>query len=298
MNTKVSLAKRINFTKFGLMTKSIAEIIDIIRNGDMELHDSDCGSYTLRMITEAIRNEQDPQRQNEWKARFLPVITFNGIWNGSNICDYSSVTSLDFDLIATEDQYVRSIDVLKATPFILAVFRTFKPLRLKALILHDNADPARHSEMYEQLIDIFTEYGIDSSGKDLSRKTYLPWDKDIWVNPNCTPFHFIPSQVSFKPMPISKTITGKSKSPQSIINILNSSWSKNHPEYWQRGNRASSIFKCGCQFCEYGVPMDMAEDYFLNGGWISDDFTQEEIIKHVKGAYLHNNNRYGSKDFI
>lgn len=298
MNAKVTFANRVNYTKFGLIEKSVDEIIDIIRDGEMRLYDPICGEYSLKGITSAIRNQTDPKIQNEWKERFLPVVTFNGIWNGTKISTYSSITALDFDHITSDEQLAITLSVLNNSPCVLAIFRTFKPRRIKALIIHDNTDPARHKEMYEELIAKFGLYGMDESCKDLSRKTYLPWDEGIWVNPHCTPFHFAPNQTSVQPVPVLSAPKGKSKSPQSILNILNSSWRKNHPEYWQPGNRANSIFKCACQFCIYGVPQDMAEEYFLQGGWIADDLTEDEILKHIKGAYLHNKSQYGSKEFI
>ena len=298
MKIEISIANRVNFTKFGLAEKTVYEIIDIIRTGDLLLHDPEIGAYRLRDITQAIRNETDPTKQNELKARCIPVATFNGIWDGMKICNYSSVTALDFDHIATDEQFNLAVAKLMGTPFVLAVFRTFKQRRLKALVLHDNDKPESHQEMYQQLIDLFAGYGIDTCGKDLSRKTYLPWDDKIWVNPNCVPFHFVPSPAPAKTIPASKKPSGKTKSPQSIINILNSSWQKHHPEYWERGCRANSVFKCACQFCCYGVPQEMAEDYFLNGGWLADDFTEDEILKHVKGAYACNKGQFGSKDFV
>lgn len=296
MEKNITFVKRVNFTKFGLVEKTVDEIIEIIRSGNLKLHDSEYGEYNLKAITYAIRNEPDPKIQNELKARFLPAVTFNGIWDGSRICRYSNVTALDFDYIADDEHLSRTSAKLMNTPFVLAVFRTFKPRRIKALIMHDNTDPNLHKDLYGQLIEAFAGYGIDESGKDLSRKTYLPWDDTIWVNRNCVPYHFVPAPAKTVPSHI-KPI-GKAKSPQSIINILNSSWERNHPEYWQRGNRASSVFKCACQFCTYGVPQDMAEDYFVNGGWIADDFTEDEILKHVRGAYSCNKSLYGSKDFI
>ncbi len=297
MITKLSIASRLHNTKYGLIEKSIEEVIEIIRAGDLQLYDPDCGTYSLKKITDAIRNEPNTQRQNEWKARFVPIVFFNGIWDGASIVEYSNITALDFDFIDTDEQLTQTISELKNNPCVLAIFKTFKPKRIKALVLHDNIDPTKHKEMYEQLISLFGITLIDASCKDLSRKTYLPWDEDIWVNPNCTPYHFIPTAIMpHKPFYVKGV--GKTKSPQSIINILNSSWRKNHPEYWREGYRANSIFKCACQFCEYGVPQDMAEDYFLNGGWITDDFTADEVIKHVRGAYGCNKNNFGCKDFI
>ena len=294
----ISIANRLNWIKFGLEEKSVYDVLEMIQCGDIQLYDSEYGGYDLRKITEAIRNQPDPKIQNNWKARFLPVVFFNGIWDGTKINKYSCITALDFDHIHTDEELNNTIALLKSAPFVLAIFRTFKPMRIKALIMHNNTDPAKHTEMYEQITKLFGISLLDIGCKDLSRKTYLPWDEDIWVNHNCSKYQFIPGN-PLVTMQAKRTYQGtKSKSPQSIINILNSSWRKNHPEYWKEGNRAQSIFKCACEFCIYGVPQDMAEDYFLNGGWIANDFTADEAIKHVRGAYGCNKNNFGSKDFV
>lgn len=298
ITNNISIAKRLNYTKYGLEEKSISDVLQMIQRGDMQLYDSDFGCYNLRKITEAIRNQPDPKIQNEWKARFMPVVFFNGIWDGTKISSYSCITALDFDHIHTEEELNNTIALLKSAPFVLAIFRTFKPMRMKALVMHNNTDPTKHTEMYEQLTNIFGINLLDTGCKDLSRKTYLPWDEDIWVNPNCSKYQFVPDTTSILAQAKRIYQGTKSKSPQSIINILNSSWRKNHPEYWIEGNRAQSIFKCACEFCVYGVPQDMAEEYFLNGGWIASDFTADEVIKHVRGAYICNKNNYGSKDFV
>lgn len=299
MNNKIlTIAQKLTYTKYGLKEKPISDILQMIHCGDMLLFDSECGYYDLRKITEAIRNQPDPKIQNEWKARFLPVAFFNGIWDGAKISAYSCITALDFDNINTEEELNNTIASLKSAPFVLAIFRTFKPMRIKALIMHNNTDPAKHTEMYEQLTRLFGINLLDTGCKDLSRKTYLPWDEDIWVNHNCSKYQFVPNTPSVTAQAKMTYQGTKSKSPHSIINILDSSWRKNHPDYWKEGNRAQSIFKCACQFCEYGVPQDMAEDYFLNGGWIANDFTADEVIKHVRGAYGCNKNNFGSKDFV
>ncbi|MDE7436889.1 MAG: hypothetical protein K2M93_00240 [Muribaculaceae bacterium] len=298
INTTISIAKRLEYTKYGLADKSVYDVLGMIQRGDMILYDPECGEYDLKTITEAIRRQPDPEIQNEWKARFMPVVFFNGIWDGSKISKYSCITALDFDNIHSEEDLNNTLLLLKSSPFVLATFRTFKPKRIKALIMHDNPDPTLHKEMYAELINLFGTSGLDTSCSDLSRKTYLPWDDEIWINTNCTPYQFVSSH------PVVGTQTKmiykgkKQKSPYSIINILNSSWRKNHTEYWKEGQRARSVFKCACQFCEYGVPRDMAEDYFLTGGWEADDFTADEILKHVRGAYDYNKNRFGSKDFV
>ena len=55
---KISIAKKLDYTKYGLEEKSIYEVLEIIQRGDMQLYDSECGYYDLRKITEAIRNQR------------------------------------------------------------------------------------------------------------------------------------------------------------------------------------------------------------------------------------------------
>lgn len=291
----ITLAQRLNWTKFNLVQKDLTEILNIIKDGSYVLHDRQLGDYTLKDITEAIRNEADENKQNLWKVGYLPVVTFNGIWNGSRISNYSNVTALDFDHVHTQVESELIMNSLMNSACVVAVFRTFKRHRLKAIILHDNTDPLRHKDMYEKVMVHFGVNNLDESCKDLSRKNYLPWDEDLWVNPSPVPFHYVPTVqntvISSSVIPLTK----KAKSPHSIINIFNSSWGKNHPEYWQRGQRASSIFKCACQLCEYGVPQDMAEEYFIKK-WLDYDMEESEIIGHVNGAY--GSAKFDSKIFI
>lgn len=283
----ITLANRLNWTKNGLSHRSVYEILDIIRTGAYQLVDPEVGEYSLKDATKAIRTHPDANIQNFAKLKLLPVAMFNGIWDGAKITNYSEVTVLDFDYIYSQYESDTQMAKLQTMPCVLSVFRTFKPYRLKAVVLHDNQDPTRHKDMYEQLINMFDISLLDTTGKDLSRKTYLPWDETIWINPSPVPFHFDPTVQAIIVPAIndgqhSYDTTVSGKSPRSIINILNSSWRTKHPEYWQEGNRAVSIFKCACQFAEYGIPMDMAEEYFV-AKW--NDMAKYEILHHVRGAY-------------
>lgn len=93
--TQMTLLTRIAWCKYGFSNKSIDEIFEEIRTGDMLLNDTDLGRYTLRQITEAIRLETDCNKQNEWKTKYLPAATYNGVWDGNKISVYSCYTALD-----------------------------------------------------------------------------------------------------------------------------------------------------------------------------------------------------------
>ena len=162
---------------------------------------------------------------------------------------------------------------------------------LKALILHDNTDPDRHRDLYTQLLDKFNVAGKDSACKDMARRNYLSYDPDIWMNPNPVTFHYIPTvRAQGK---VIQPHAERKVSDKSIINIINSLWKKNNPEYWKEGNRAESIFKLACLMCKWGVDESLAIGYFTEG-WKSPTMSEEEILGHVRNAYRAEKNNFGT----
>lgn len=165
---------------------------------------------------------------------------------------------------------------------------------LKALILHDNTDPDRHRDLYTQLLDKFNVAGKDSACKDMARRNYLSYDPDIWMNPNPVTFHYIPTvRAQGK---VIQPHAERKVSDKSIINIINSLWKKNNPEYWKEGNRAESIFKLACLMCKWGVDESLAIGYFTEG-WKSPTMSEEEILGHVRNAYRAEKNNFGTLEF-
>lgn len=45
---KVTLTEKINWTKYNLTYPGLGDIIQMIRTGDMQLHDNEFGDYTLQ----------------------------------------------------------------------------------------------------------------------------------------------------------------------------------------------------------------------------------------------------------
>ena len=129
----------------------------------------------------------------------------------------------------------------------------------------------------------------------------LSWRKivclpDIWVNHNPVAFHYIPT---IKTQNNSKQYSCnniKSVSDKSIIRIMDSSWRKNHPEYWQEGNRANSIFKLACLMCKWGIDKDLVIEYFVDG-WKSQTMNEDEIMNHVINAYKAEADNFGTLQF-
>lgn len=294
---QTTLTEKVHWTKYNLTYPELGDIIQIIRTGNMRLHDNQIGTYTLKEAIAKIRSVDSCDIQ-KWKARLLPAVDYNGTFkelSSTGLISYSCITALDFDHIATPDEMRHLRNRLIITPCVGCVFTTPSGHGLKALVLHDNTDPVRHADLYEQLLDKFyVANRNDASCKDLARRHYLSYDPEIWVNPNPVPFHYNPN---VKPMKnIQSGHNGKSVSDQSIISIMNSVWKKNKPEYWKIGNRANSIFKLACLMCKWGVDENLSVTYFIDG-WADDTMSEEEILSHVHRAYETEKSNFGTLDF-
>ena len=295
---KITYQKKIHWTKYNLSYPNLIDIIQGIRMGNITLHDNEFGAYTLKQAIEHIRSV-NPSDMPKWEARLLPAVAYNGTFkelNNTGLIDYSSVTALDFDHIATSDDMACLRNRLAITPCVLSVFVTPSGRGLKALVWHDNTDPNKHGDLYEQLLTKFYVANRNDTGcKDLARRNYLSYDPYIWTNPKPVQFHYIPS---IKPKVNSlSTHIGKGLSGQSIISIMNSVWKKNNPEYWEEGNRATSIFKLACLMCKWGVDQNLASEYFIDG-WESDSMSEKEIQSHVDNGYKAEEMNFGTLNFI
>lgn len=250
MDNYITLAHRINHTRYNLSYPTLSRVTDMIRDGNMVLCDSQYGKYTLAQAIEHIRKQPENEMQY-WKARLLPAVAYNGTFSeidSTHLISYSNVTAMDFDHIGTQAEMTDLRNWLIRTPCVLCVFVTPGGRGLKALILHDNTDPDRHRDLYAQLLDKFNVASKDNACKDMARRNYLSYDPNIWMNPNPVPFHYIPTvRAQGK---VIQPHAERKVSDKSIINIINSLWKKNNPEYWKEGNRAESIFKLACLMCK------------------------------------------------
>ena len=303
----VTVIQRIYFTKSNMAYVPVEKVIDIMRKGYFTLHDNEFGDYTLKEAIESIKTLNTHAEQQQWKARLLPAVAYNGVFsevNNKGLTCYSNITAMDFDDIHNYDEMYHLGKRLVITPCVYSVFVTPSGGRLKALVLHDNTNPNNHRDLYEQLLAKFNISNPDTSCRDLARRNYLSYDPNIWVNPNPVPYHYVPT---IKPIIQVQQVrqaqpqnhyaqTGKKISDRSIISIMNSDCKKNHPEYWQEGHRACSIFKLACLFCKWGVEEDLALEYFIKD-WESETMTEDEITGHVTNAYKTEKDNFGTVDF-
>lgn len=312
MNYNVSYSNIIYETKRGdVHPTRLKDIITRIRKGN-ELLSTRMGNLTLAEATEMIRNTPDHERQNYLKEHLMPVVFYNGVFEqGTNngLVTYSNVTALDFDNISSQDESDRVWNILQTKQSVIAIFHTFKPYRLKALVAHDNIDATRHKDMYKAMMSDFGLQLLDPKCSDLSRRNFLVYDPNIIVRTkldNFIPYHFEPAKqsqsevVAEAPTKVetckSNSYSGKALSPRSTISILMNHWRNGNPEYWVAGNRSNSIFLCAVQLCRYGVPKDITEERFLQS-WLPTGISGEEIRKQIDGAYKKEHDNFGKYPF-
>ena len=299
----ISVTTRI-FHPDQLLNMSLDDVLRVIKTGNFY-------GYDLIGITRKIQSYTDHDKQNELKYWNLPVALYNGTFSyksGSNITDYSSYTALDFDKFTSEEELQRIGRRLVITPCVYAVFRTASGRGLKAIVVHDSNDPKNHEELFEQLLVKFNLPYTDSSVSDLSRGNYINYDPNLWINPNCVPYHFehdpnykpkkkdsshngLMADVRLLRWALSVTTVYKSKSDESVIAILNSVWRKK-PELWKNGNRANAIFQGASQLCQAGVEIDKTIDYMIKS-YLPLGMNEDEIRYQAIRGYQNNLENYG-----
>ena len=310
MRDYFTFIKRANYTKFGFYNMKVDEVMNYIKNGNLLLFDKEIRQYTLQHITEFIRLAKTKKQVQERKLKYLPAVAFNGLFMDGNLTNdglivYSEFTALDFDNFSTQQGMMDIYSRLKATPCVYAVFITPSGKGLKAIIRHDNQDPKKHYNLYQQLLRKFQidQATNDTSCSDLRRLSYLVYDPNIYVNKNAKPYHFeYDPTIASGPFPqFSPGFLTTPTLPQgatnyisdiSIMNILKYRCHQNHPEYFVEGNRRNGVFWFGTQCGKAGVDYQKGLEYTIKvytGNDITytsgNEMPEKEIAENFKSGY-------------
>ncbi len=277
----------------------IDDIYSIVRHPDM------------KAFTDAVRMETNKEDRN-FRKSCLPYITVNGVFserNENSLMEYSGITCLDFDHIPYEelDSYWDNLCKWKYT---YMMFRSPSGDGIKLLVRHGNTDPALHTNMYEQLVRMFRDSFscpyIDTSVKDISRATYLPYDSNCFLNKNAERLAFV-----YDPS-IAKTtvtyrgsgatcLTGLTMTPdmilanesfqnvwsdKSLINYIEKhQWNLFKQDY-EEGNRNYSILRKAGQLYRCGVSYEAAEEKLVRlYSHVFSDLPEEEVKSRVSYIY-------------
>ena len=289
--------------------KDIDHILTLIKYGYPEL---------IKQIT-AIRNLTSHQEQNEAKKN-LPVFCCNGTFhrrNNASLLQYSSFIAIDFDGFKTDDELLAYKEHLKTYPFVYAFFVSPSGIGLKAIVKHNNTNPAHHYNLFVQLHRVFGlgNTNFDSVVSDISRGTYFSYDPELWINSNCRPFEFVydlgigdkKGKGASGKKPVTTTASYHYETTEEermmngifqgimtdkqVINYMNNHFWKKLKEDYEEGNRQSSLLRKASQLCKYGVLYENALEE-LKYRYCYAGLEEEEVESKV--AYCYSSNVFGS----
>jgi hypothetical protein len=132
-----------------------------------------------------------PTESDEQKAakKSLPYSTWAGVFSyrrKEGLREHAGQIGVDLDDLG-EAKAVTTIQTAVADSFCLAAFRSTRGEGVRLLFTIPPCSPEHHSMAFEQVAEhVRNTYGcdVDESGKDVSRASFVSFDRGLWVNPS------------------------------------------------------------------------------------------------------------------
>lgn len=139
-------------------------------------------------ITERLRGMADKNEARAFKARAFDFCTFSGVFNvrkSEALIKHSGLLCLDFDHVEDYERLRNSLlgDTMFETQLL---FRSPSGDGIKWVITTSMCNLS-HSEYFSAVanyVDYTYNIKVDRSGRDVCRACFLPYDPDIYINPN------------------------------------------------------------------------------------------------------------------
>jgi VirE N-terminal domain len=130
----------------------------------------------------------DSKEQNAAKLA-LPYATWAGVFErreNSRLVEHSGQVGIDLDNLGQAGA-VEVLQTAVTDVFCLAAFRSIRGEGVRLIFRIPGCTPKNHSLAFEQVAEhVRTTYGrdADESGKDVSRPSFVSFDRGLWVNPS------------------------------------------------------------------------------------------------------------------
>lgn len=300
------------------MDTTIDRILDIIEKGECNVTNLKGEKKRLKDIISVIRSTKDHRMQGELKREWLPAVCVNGKFRHKDdhgLEVYSSYVALDYDGFKNKAEMDEAKDMLKSFPFVYAIFETPSGLGLKAIVLHDSANPDLHGNLYRQIMDACKLPQSDTGVYDLSRGQFLSHDPDLWRNDKAAAFHFehdpslsVPAAKKEKYVYAADNSSSPGKerldswtenflhylwnsilTDEAILQRLDKYWREKKPDYYVKGNRHKSMLIMAGTLCKAGIPEEKTVGHLKSSYPDKDDAEVDSVVK-----YAYENNPFGS----
>ena len=269
--------------------KEILEVLNEIKSG------------AYQKEVEAIRAafHQGEKHLGDALKKQLPAFTASGTFNNgrkANLIDqYSQLLVIDIDKLTVE-QLENAKNICILAPFTMAAFISPSGAGLKIIVQVDSGKE-HHAAAFQQVAEYYELsllFGIDQSGKDVSRLCFMSYDPDCYINANADVFHVDVTQAALPEPPKEKPQAVKSAAQNfsPVANDENNSLATfeqciqftNQKSTYSEGNRNNYIHLLACNCNRHGILEENAMTWILQ----NFDLDPNEIQATVHSVYSSN----------
>jgi hypothetical protein len=178
MNCPAEISFGLDVRRPGLLeTRSTGDVLLDIQSGVWQ-------EPVLRV--RSLPHDSDEQKTAK---KLLPYATWAGLFSyraNEKLRQHSGQIGVDLDDLG-ETKAITTIQNVVADRFCLAAFRSIRGEGVRLLFRIPPCSPENHAIAFEQVAEhVRNTYGceVDESGKDVSRASFVSFDRGLWVNPS------------------------------------------------------------------------------------------------------------------
>ena len=264
------------------------EIIEKIRSG-FGIKDK------IEKIRKEILKNGKSDVSNKLKKELLAFIIAGYFSNDGrskdNLLRYYGWMIFDIDNIKSEEEYQKIFNVIIENPFVRVAFRSPSGNGIKIIVITDNKDSEKHTELYKKLLKYYESIlnvKFDETTCEVNRLCFYSYDPDIYHNENSEIFKF-------------GTLGENFSNEESHENIFETQFVKeiqfaidftNKVTKFRDSNRNNYIYLLSKNCCGYGLHKQTVIDYCIIN-FSDEDFDENEIILAIENGYQEKKSDFG-----
>ncbi|MFT3919928.1 BT4734/BF3469 family protein [Cloacibacterium sp.] len=264
------------------------EIIEKIRTG-----------YRIKGKIGKLRKELQKNGKTfyykNWKSH-LPAFIIGGKYSNSgrkseHLQIYNGWMVLDIDGIKSEEEYQELFNKTIKNPFVRAVFRSPSGNGMKIIVVTDNKDSEKHTELYKKLLKYYESIlnvKFDETTCEVNRLCFYSYDPNIYHNESSEILEFGTLGENFSNEESHEKIfeTKFLNEIQFAIDFTNK------VTKFHNRNRNNYIYLLGKNCCGYGMDKQTVIDYCIIH-FSDEDFDGNEIELAIENGYLEKKDIFG-----
>lgn len=247
----------------------------------------------IEKIRKEILKNGKSDVSNKLKTELPAFIIAGSFSNGgrskNNLLSYYGWMIFDIDNIKSDEEYQKIFNKLKRYPFVRTVFRSPSGNGMKIIVVTDNKDSGKHTELYKKLMNhLESELNVKfDSTCDVNRLCFYSYDPDIYHNEDSQIFEFENSEENF-----SEEESGEIFETQFVKEMKYIIDFTNNVSKFEEGNRNKYIYLLGENSNGFGMDKKVVTEYCILK-FMEDEFSEYEIQFALERGYSSGKYEFG-----